>query len=161
MHGSFNSKVDRSARLFALVVLGVASGVAAQPAPSEAVLCTDRPTKANAACTVQEGMVQIEADLFGWQTSRRGGGRVDVLVFGNPTIKYGLSESSDIQLNWSPYARARSRDAAGVVSIDEGIGDVTLRFKQRLTVPGEAWQVALLPFVKLPTAPSSIGNGMV
>lgn len=149
------------ARLFALLLLGAAYGVAAQPAPAEAVICTDRPTRANGACTVPKGMVQIEADLFGWQTSQRGGERVDVLVFGAPTIKYGLSDSSDIQLNWSPYSRARSRDGAGVVRTDEGIGDVTLRFKQRLTVPGGDWQVALLPFVKLPTAASSIGNGKV
>lgn len=106
-------------------------------------------------------MVQIEADLFGWQATRHGGERVDVLVFSNPTLKLGLSDSSDIQLNWFPYARAHSRDAAGNVTINEGIGDLSLRFKQRLTTPDGHLQLAVLPFVKLPTAPSRVGNGKV
>jgi hypothetical protein len=128
---------------------------------SDSPICTDRPTKSNFACTVPKGMVQIEADLFGWQTAQSGGERVDVLLFTNPTLKFGLSDSSDIQFNWSPYARVRSRDAAGSVTINEGIGDLTVRFKQRLTAPEGHLQLAVLPFVKLPTAPTSIGNGKV
>jgi hypothetical protein len=138
---------------------------AAQTVPTasttDSAICTDRPTKSNFACTVPKGMVQIEADLFGWETTKRGGERVDVLVFSNPTIKFGLSDSSDIQLNWSPYARARSRDTAGNVIINEGIGDLTVRFKQRLTAPEGAFQLAVLPFVKLPTASASVGDGKV
>ena len=128
---------------------------------SDQAICTDRPTKSNFACTVPKGMAQIEADLFGWETTRRGAAQVDVLVFSNPTLKFGLSDSSDIQFNWSPSVRARSRDGAGPVTMAEGIGDFTLRFKQRLTAPERHFQLAVLPFVKLPTAPTSIGNGKV
>lgn len=152
-------------RLFIPASLLLAAPAAAQVVPTastaESTICTDRPTNGNFACTVPRGMVQIEADLFGWETSRRSGERVDVLVFSNPTVKFGLSDSSDIQFNWSPYARARSRDAAGAVTINEGIGDLTVRFKQRLTAPEGHFQLAVLPFVKLPTAPTSIGNGKV
>ncbi|WP_439534387.1 transporter [Polymorphobacter sp.] len=148
----------------------MAAPVSAQTVPTastaESAICTDRPTKSNFACTVPKGMVQIETDLFSWQTSQSedgqgGGERADVLVFSNPTLKFGLSDSSDLQFNWSPYARARSRDAAGRVSINQGIGDLTVRYKQRLTAPEGPFQLALLPFIKLPTAPSSIGNGKV
>jgi Putative MetA-pathway of phenol degradation len=124
-------------------------------------ICTDRPTKSNFACTVPKGQVQIEADGFNWLSNSAGGGRTDQLLFTNPTVKYGLSDSSDIQLNWVPFTRFRSRDAAGRVSTLSGVGDVTLRFKQRLTDPAAAFQLALLPFVKLPTARAGIGNGKV
>lgn len=41
------------------------------------------------------------------------------------------------------------------------MGDITLRFKQRLTAADGAFQLALLPFLKLPTARAAIGNGRV
>jgi hypothetical protein len=105
--------------------------------------------------------MQIEADAFNWLTNSVSGARTDQLLFTNPTFKYGLTDSSDIQLNWVPFTRIRSRDAAGNVRTLSGVGDVTLRFKQRLTRPDGAFQLALLPFVKLPIARQGIGNGKV
>jgi len=128
---------------------------------AEAPICTDRPTKSNFACTVPNGQVQIEADGFNWLSNSAGGARTDQLLFTNPTVKFGLSDSSDIQLSWVPFTRIRSRDAADRVTTQTGVGDVTLRFKQRLTDPAAAFQLALLPFVKLPTARLGIGNGEV
>lgn len=121
-------------------------------------ICTDRPTKSNAACTVPKGMVQVEADLFSWTRIAAGPARADVLVYTNPVVKYGLSANSDIQLNFAPLVEARSRAGGQTVS-QSGVGDLTLRFKQRLTGPGDVVQVALLPFVKAPTAERGIGNG--
>lgn len=121
-------------------------------------ICTDRPTKSNAACTVPEGMVQIEADLFSWTRIATGPARADVLVYTNPAIKYGLGPNSDIQLNIAPLVEVRSRAGGRTVS-QSGIGDLTIRFKQRLTGADNAVQVALLPFVKAPTAERGIGNG--
>jgi hypothetical protein len=96
---------------------------------AEAPIGTDRPTKSNFACTVPKGQVQIEADEFNWLTNSAGGARTDQLLFTNPTFKYGLTDSSEIQLNWVPLTRIRSRDAPGNVSTLTGVGDVTLRFK--------------------------------
>jgi Putative MetA-pathway of phenol degradation len=150
-------------RIFAGLLLLVPAPLAAQPVPTastaDAPICTDRPTKSNFACTVPKGLVQIEADGFTWLTNTAGGIRSDQLLFSNPTFKYGLTGSSDIQINWVPFTRVRSRDAAGTVSSRSGIGDTTLRFKQRLTGAAGAFQLALLPFVKLPTARAGIGNG--
>jgi hypothetical protein len=146
--------------LSTLLTAPVAAQVAVPTASTaDSPICTDRPTKSNFACTVPKGLVQIEADGFNWLTNTAGGTRTDQLLFTNPTFKYGLSDSSDIQLNWVPFTRIRSRDAAGTVSTLSGVGDVTLRFKQRLTSPDGAFQLALLPFVKLPTARLGIGNG--
>ncbi len=152
--------------LLTAALMGTAAPLAAQTAvPTssavEAPICTDRPTKSNFACTVPKGLVQIEMDGFNRLTNSAGGARADQLLFTNPTFKYGLTDSSDIQLNWVPFTRIRSRDAAGNVSTLSGVGDVTVRFKQRLTNPEGAFQLAILPFVKLPTARRGIGNGKV
>lgn len=129
-------------------------GPAADPGP----ICTDRPTKSNAACTVPEGMVQIESDLFFWSRITAGPARSDVLLYTNPTIKYGIGPNSDIQINVAPVVEVRTRANGQTVS-QTGVGDLALRFKQRLTDPGDKVQVALLPFVKAPTAERGIGNG--
>lgn len=133
----------------------------AQTVPADSPICTDRPTNGNYACTVPAGMVKIEADVFNWTAIQANGGRVDSIAFTNPVLKYGLTDSSDLQVNWSPYVRVRSRDAAGLIRIADGVGDVTLRYKRRLTDPADALQIAVLPFIKVPTAPDTIGNGKV
>lgn len=146
-----------------IILLALAGPAGAQEVPTasgaDAPICTDRPTKSNFACTVPKGLVQIEADGFAWLRSTSGGTRTDQLLFTNPTFKYGLTGSSDIQLNWVPLTRVRSRDAAGRQSTLSGVGDISLRFKQRLTAADGAFQLALLPFLKLPTARAGIGNG--
>lgn len=128
---------------------------------STAPICTDRPTKSNFACTVPAGRVQVEADTLSWLRSDDAGGRLDQIAMANTTLKFGLSGRSDIQISWSPRLLVRRRDGAGQLARRQGIGDVTLRFKQRLTPSEGAFQLALLPFVKLPTAPAGIGNRRV
>ena len=39
-------------------------------APAEDPICTDRPTKANLACTVPAGRIQVEADAVNWTTNQ-------------------------------------------------------------------------------------------
>ena len=134
--------------------VAVTSDVTTDPGP----ICTDRPTKSNAACTVPEGMVQVEADLFSWTRITTGPAHTDVLVYTNPVVKYGLGPNSDIQLNVAPLVEVRSR-TGGQTASKTGVGDLTLRFKQRLTGPDESVQIALLPFVKAPIAHRGIGNG--
>lgn len=147
--------------MLTLLAVPAAAQVVPTASSADAPICTDRPTKSNFACTVPPGLVQIEADAFGWISTRAGGVRTDQLLFSNPTVKLGLTASSDIQLNWVPYTSVRRRYAAGTVSTQSGTGDVTLRFKQRLTAADGSFQLALLPFVKLPTAPAGIGNRRV
>lgn len=126
----------------------------ADPGP----ICTDRPTKSNAACTVLEGMLQVETDLFSWTRLAAGPARTDVLVYANPVVKYGLGPNSDIQLNIAPLVEVRTRVDGQTIS-QRGVGDLTIRFKQRLTGPDDRVQVALIPFVKAPIAEAGIGNG--
>lgn len=140
----------------ALGLIGATPSLA-QEATAPGPICTDRPTKSNAACTVPPGTVQLETDLFNFTRQDGGAARTDVLLYTNPTLKIGLSDSSDIQLNIAPVVEVRTR-VAGVTSSQTGVGDLAVRFKQRLTPADARTQVAVIPFVKVPTAESGIGN---
>lgn len=133
------------------------SSVAPLAAPA---LCTDRPTKATSACTVPQGMFQLETDLANWTRTEVGGTRTDTILYSNPLLKYGLTDSTDIEAGITPYETIRTRDVTGSNTI-HGIGDLTLRVKQRLTPSDAKALFAIEPFVKIPAAKSGIGNRKV
>lgn len=125
-------------------------------AASEAPICTDRPAKANAVCTVPAGKFQLESSAIGWSRIESGGAATTALSVGSSVLKIGLTDRSDLQVGFTPLVRIKSE--GGSVS---GFGDVTLRYKNRLSRDGAAVQWALIPFVKLPTAKRGIGNRKV
>lgn len=125
-----------------------------------APICTDRPAKANAVCTVPAGKVQLESSLAGWSLTKAGGARTELLSLGSTVAKRGLTGQSDLQVSVTPYARLTVKDA-GTRSRASGFGDVLVRYKHRLTDDGSKVQVAAIPFVKAPTANRGVGNGKV
>lgn len=131
-----------------------AAPAAAAPPP----ICTDRPTKANVACTVPDGAVQIEADAINWTRFSSGGVVTDTILYTNPTIKYGLGTSTDVEVNIAPYETVRVH-GAGANGTLGGVGDLYVRLKQRLTAAEARTQVSLILYVKAPTARFGIGNG--
>lgn len=139
----------------AIVATPVMAQGTADPSPSP--ICTDRPTKATAVCTVPKGAVQLETDLPNWTRNDDAGTRSDVVLYANPTLKYGLGANTDIQVNWAPYVSIRTR-AGGTVGRTEGVGDIFVRLKQRLTDPSAKLQIGIVPYVKAPTAKLGIGN---
>ena len=138
-----------------LLAMSAASAAQAQ----DAAICTDRPTKANAVCTVPAGRIQIEATGIGWSLSDVQGTRSELLTIGASVVKLGLSERSDLQVGVTPYAELVTRN--GARSRIYGLGDVVIRYKHRLTGADAPVQLAVIPFVKLPTAASGLGNGRV
>ena len=134
----------------------LASNAQAQGSP----ICTDRPAKANAVCTVPAGRVQLESSLLGWSLTETRDARVEVVTAGSTVLKYGLTDHSDLQLAATPYVRIKSK-AAGQSGSIEGPGDVMVRYKRRLTASAAPVQVAIIPFVKIPTATRGIGNRKV
>lgn len=126
-------------------------------APPPAPICTDRPTKANSACTASEGTLQIETDVVNWTRTSAGDVRTDVILYTNPYLKYGLGAHTDVEVNIAPYVTARTR-TGDLHDTVEGVGDLYVRLKQGLTAPDGKVQVALIPFVKAPTAKLGIGN---
>ena len=142
--------------MIAAVLLMAGAAAAAEPAP----ICADRPAKANSVCTVPAGRFQIEAGALDWTVTKDAGARADLLAIGATVVKIGVSDSSDLELGFVPALHLTVKQN-GERSRVSGFGDVTLRFKQRLTGPSASVQVALIPFVKLPTAGKNLGNGKV
>ena len=136
----------------ALFFLALVAPAAAQA--EEAPICTDRPTKANAVCTVPAGQWQIESSAVDWLLLEDGGSETDVLQIAPTFVKLGLTARSDLEIGVAPFVRVKFD--GGHVS---GFGDTLVRYKHRLTGDGAKVQVAAIPFVKLPTADRDIGNG--
>ena len=136
-------------------------GPAAKTPPTEAssppAICTDRPSKATSACTVPKGSFQLETDVVNWTRFDFEGTRTDTILYTSPTLKYGLTGSTDVEASITPYETLRTRDASGVSKIS-GVGDLYLRVKQRLTPSDAKAQFALIPYIKIPTAKTGLGN---
>lgn len=133
----------------------------AEPAPAVSktpALCTDRPTKATSACTVPKGMIQFETDIINFTRITAAGINTDTILYTNPTIKYGLTDSTDIEASIAPYETIRVHGGGVGSSTIGGVGDLYLRVKQQLTDPAATTQLALLPYVKVPTARLGVGN---
>ena len=125
----------------------------AEAATATSPICTDRPTKANAVCTVPSGTVQIETSAAAWSRTDVGDATSETWTLGSTVAKVGIDRRSDFQLGFTPYVRTR----AGGSSI-EGIGDVVVRYKRRLSRDEAAVQVSVIPFAKIPAATRGIGN---
>ena len=137
----------------ALLCAGSAAA-ADNPAP----ICADRPGKATGTCVVAVGHWQIETGIADWTKQDSGGERDTSLAIGENTVKYGLTSRSNIEVDLAPWQRSTSR-FLGERESASGFGDINLLFKELLTSPDAALQVAALPLVKIPTAKHSLGNG--
>ncbi|MEO5612031.1 MAG: transporter [Sphingomicrobium sp.] len=142
--------------ILAALLMAVGAAAAAEPPP----ICADRPAKATGVCTVPPGRFQIETGVLDWTVTKSGGARTDLLAIGATVVKIGVSDSSDLELGFVPALHLTVKQTAPRSRVS-GFGDVTLRFKQRLTGTGASVQVAMIPFVKLPTAGKNLGNGKV
>ena len=79
----------------------------------------------------------------------------------DPTLKVGLTNTIDAELQITPYESFATKSAAGRVSLS-GVGDPVGRMK--INVLGDdqgAVSIALLPYIKFPTARYWLGNGKV
>jgi hypothetical protein len=122
---------------------------------------TDRPPKANSPYTVDAGHFQYETDIAVFAYSNTDGVKTQDWTVLDPTLKLGLTNTIDAELQVTPYESVVTKSAANTASIS-GIGDTIARLK--INVLGDdhgPLAVALLPYVKLPTAQSALGNGRV
>jgi Putative MetA-pathway of phenol degradation len=122
-------------------------------------LCTDRPTKSTLPCTVDMGAWQIESDIVNDTTQVENGARTDVLLVADPTVKWGVTSSSDVELSFTPYefvwhAAAKTRSDVS------GFGDLYLRYKTAILQDNDnGTAISLVPYIKIPTASPGLGDG--
>ncbi len=124
-----------------------------QAEAEEPPLCTNRPTKSNSVCTVPKGYWQVEMDLFNYSHDRNGGVTTNTTTAPNPTLKYGLDDVSDIEVNFAPHTSVKSDHHR-----QNSVGDLYVYYKRQLTDADARFRVGLLPYVKIPTARGGIGN---
>ena len=125
--------------------------------------CTDRPTKGTGPCTIDVGHIQIESDVFNATFDHEGGVTTDTFVYTDPNIKLGITDNTDVELNFAPFVQIVARDkSTGARNTVSGFGDIFLRGKTNFAGnSGGDFGFALEPFLKLPTASDGIGNGAV
>jgi hypothetical protein len=140
------------AGVIALLCVAGAARAADEP------ICAARPGKSTPTCTAAAGHFQLETGLADWSLQNSGGERDTSLAIGETTIRYGLTDRSDIEVDVTPWQRSTSR-VGHLHDRASGFGDITIGYKQQLTASGSAVQVAALPLVKLPTAKHALGNG--
>jgi hypothetical protein len=143
----------------AIAAIVVPLPAAAAEAP-ETPICTDRPTKANSVCTVPVGKWQLESSVASWSRTEKDGVETKAITLGSTVFKFGLSDRSDLQIGVTPFTRVET-DSEVSTSHHSGFGDLTVRYKHRLSSDNAPVQVAAIPFVKLPAADGDIGNGKV
>lgn len=135
------------------------------PTPDDQLrsFCTDRPTKSTGPCTVDAGHFQVESDVFNITYDHQGGVDTTTTLYTNPTFKLGLTDTLDFEVNIAPWQTVTVKDKTnGATSEASGVGDLYLRVKQNLIGDdGGNVSIAIDPYVKVPTAPLSVGNGAV
>jgi hypothetical protein len=116
-------------------------------------MSTDRPDTTESPYSVDAGHVQIETTLFGFGKD----GGVESYSFGESNFKLGLTNRTDLQLVVPFYERQE-----GGEDDDDGFGDLQVRWKWNLWGnDGGDTALALMPFVKAPTASHDLGNDKV
>ena len=122
---------------------------------------TDRPTKSNSPITVDAGHFQYETDLFNYMHSNAGGVSTRTYQAFDPVVKVGLTNNTDLELQFNGYQWVHEKDpGTGAPLLDaQGAGDLYLRLKVNLFGNEGGAALALIPYVKFPTASRTIGNG--
>ena len=129
-------------------------------AAGEQPICPDRPSKSTGACTVPVGRWQLETGLVDWTHDSADGVTTDFTSIGSSLLKYGISDSADVELGITPVEILRVH-GDGASERATGFGDVLVRVKYHLTREGAPIEAAIDPFVKIPTANHQLGNGKV
>lgn len=135
------------------------------PTPREWMreLSTDRPDTTESPFTVDAGHVQFEMSFVDYTHDRTNsaGETRRILAVAPLLVKFGLTNSIDLQLGIDPYTLDRTTDrATGTTSTTDGFGDTVLRLKINLWGnDGGETALAVMPFVKAPTATGGLGNG--
>ncbi len=128
-------------------------------------MSTDRPDTTESPFTVDAGHFQAELSFVDLsRETLRDGGSIGRAAEVAPTLfKLGVLDNLDLQLGIVPFAQTQFTDpTTGDTSTLGGFGDVTFRVKVNLWGnDGGATALAVMPFVKLPTAKRGLGNGRV
>ncbi len=126
-------------------------------------LSTDRPDLTESPHTVDAGWFQLEMDIASYLEDSTTTERFRAFGVGVFNFKAGVLHNLDVQLIWASYIREETIDrGTGAKTTVSGSGDFVVRVKWNLWGnDGGETALALLPFIKIPTASSGLGNRRV
>lgn len=133
------------------------------PVPDSALrsFSPDRPAKSTGPYTVDAGRVQLESDFATFTLQKVDGVRTTTVFGPNPNLKIGITNFLDFQMNLAPFMALRIEDKDAETNERwTGQSDLFLRAKLNLWGnEGGKTAFALIPYVKVPTAATGLGNG--
>ncbi|HYJ51910.1 MAG TPA: transporter [Allosphingosinicella sp.] len=133
-----------------------AEGAQAQDARE---FCPDRPGLGTPACTLDRGHAALELGLLDWTHDSGGADETDEFATGDLLLRYGLTDSLEVQLGWTAYTHSRAR-SGNLVETADGVGDLLVALRQNLHNPdGSGFSIALMPYATLPIGSDGIGAG--
>lgn len=130
------------------IALAAAFGFSICTAAELRPLSTDRPDTTESPYSVDAGHFQFEMEIANWTRN----GREREFSLGELNAKIGLDRSTDLQVVMPFYTHIRDGG--------EGFGAVEIRLKRNLWGNDSGTTaLALMPYIKLPTASGDLGNG--
>lgn len=117
-------------------------------------LSADRPDFTESPYTVDPGAFQLEMSFLNYSKNRD----IKTFTIAPLNFKLGLTHNADLQIILDPYVRIDE----GIAGTSEGTGDTQIRLKINLWGnDNRSIGFGVMPYVKLPTAASEIGNDKV
>lgn len=115
--------------------------------------CPTRPSLGQSACTIEPGHYAIETALSDWERSSDS----DTVLFGDTLFRLGLTDRTELQVEWTPLGIARDRPAGRNVA---RTGDVQIGTRVALRNPdGKGLSYGVQPSVVVPVGRTPIGGG--
>jgi hypothetical protein len=115
---------------------------------------TDRPDVTESPFTVDAGHFQYEADLVRFEHERDELTKQKTLLINQANLKFGLTNSTDLQVMLESYGKQRQTDLITAERTSgNGFGDLTVRVKQSIFGnEGGDFAMAVMPYLKFPTS---------
>lgn len=141
----------RKTVLASFISMGILNASISQAADSLRPLAADRPDATESPQTVDKGHWQIETTIVGYAQNKSNGVTSRSYEAFNTNLKYGLTDSVDLHLVWTPYVK-EEMEHNGHTASDSSHSDIEVRSKINLWGnDGGDSAMALIPYVKLPS----------
>ncbi len=120
-------------------------------------LATDRPDATESPITVDKGRFQLESSFVSFTRNDDAGTRTDSIGVMESNLKYGLLDTTDLQLVFTPYGR-ETETTGGVKTKKEGASDLQVRIKHNFWGNDDGdTAFGIMPHFKIPTS-TSVSN---
>lgn len=115
--------------------------------------CPTRPSLGQSACTIEPGRFALETALSDWERSSDS----DTVLFGDTLLRLGLSDATELQVEWTPLGIAHDRAGGGNIA---RTGDVQIGTRVALRNPdGKGLSYGVQPSIVVPVGRKPIGQG--